>query len=178
MKIMISFTLALIATLILGACAGGGGVQTVQRSPQDVARLMSVNDNIIVFGERVGPVFLGMTEEQLYKRMGNPDRVTHGYWSDIQQDAPVYYWEGIVTSMMYSKVHSISVYPGRYHTAEGISVGTSELELKAKLGKPAWDVLEYRDSQSRKLCYNPSGTIVILDNGVVKRFELSSGKCE
>jgi hypothetical protein len=61
---------ALMSALLCGGCSTGGAVK---RSEQDVARLMKVNDNLIVPSERVGSVFFGMTEAQLYQKMGDPE---------------------------------------------------------------------------------------------------------
>src|SRR6266480_3999436 len=77
MRITMNLTLIFFSALILAACAGGRA-QIVQRSDQEVAILMSINDNLIVPGDRVGPVFLGMTEADLFKKLGDPSKTVRG----------------------------------------------------------------------------------------------------
>ncbi len=65
---LIKLTLLASVTVILAGC---DTVQTTQAPPVDHTRLMAVNDNLIVPGQRIGPVFLGMTEAELYSKLGN-----------------------------------------------------------------------------------------------------------
>jgi hypothetical protein len=173
MKFVINSTCVFLAALVLAACAGGAGVQTRRISDQDVARLMAVHDNLIVPGERVGPVFFGMTEAQLYQKMGNPDQS-----GPMDNGATIFYvWRDISVDVHTSThtVFLIGVSGPSYATAEGVSTGTSELALKSKLGPPAGERLAYTDKATLKLCYNSgsnSGLTAFVDEGKVTRFVL------
>src|ERR1700674_4407168 len=152
MKHITSFAIVFFTALLLAACAGGGAFQTVRRSDQDVARLMTANDKLIVPGERAGPIFFGMTEAQLYQKMGNPDRSNPANNGALI----VYVWGDLVASVQASThtVVQMQVMGPSYGTLEGVSTGTPELALKAKLGQPSWEVLAYTDRATRKLCYH------------------------
>jgi hypothetical protein len=116
--------------LILAACADGGGIKMVQRSDQDVARLLSVNDNLIVPGERIGPVFLGMTETQLYKKLGEPSQ------TNAAPTHVAYVYPTLVVEID-TGTHKVW-YVGNtsnsgYSTAEGIKIGSSGLAVRTQL---------------------------------------------
>jgi hypothetical protein len=132
MKIIINFACVFLTALILVACAGGGGIKMVQRSDQDVARLMAVNDNLIVPGERIGPVFLGMTEEQLYKKFGEPSNIL----TTLQSEDIRYQYSTFDANVNKAthKVWSIITSNSGFHTAEGIKPGSSVMETQIKLG--------------------------------------------
>jgi hypothetical protein len=49
---------------LLAACASTSSVPDVALSPEHIASLMAINDNLMLPGERIGPVFLGMTGVQ------------------------------------------------------------------------------------------------------------------
>lgn len=112
----------------------------VSLSDADVTRLMAANDNLIVPGERIGPVFIGMTETQLYQKLGNPSTTTRGddgTWIRYEYD-------NLVLSMQVNpSTHKVNVvdnyfFGGNrgnvenfpYSTGEGITVGSSELQLQ------------------------------------------------
>ena len=166
MKIVINCACVFLISLILAACASGGGIKIVQRSDQDVARLMTINDNLIVPGERIGPVFLGMTEEQLYRRMGNPVETQQG--TGVLNGVPIigYRYEDIIAIVQPSahKVVEIQVEGTRYTTAQGVTVGTSVLEMKAKLGRPAWEP-ESSDGSLYRYVFNSGGLQIFVRKG-------------
>lgn len=130
-----------IGVALILACATGGGIMLVPRSEQDVAKLMGVNDRLIVPGERIGPIFLGMTEEQLYKKMGDPSE-THQGTGVLNGVAIITYRWGDLVAIVQPSAHrvvQVMVDGTRYSTMEGVAVGTSVLEMRAKLGRPAWE---------------------------------------
>jgi hypothetical protein len=183
MKTVAKIALLFSMALTLAACGGGGGVEpgyraikTIQRSDEEVAKLMSVNDNLIVPGERVGPVFLGMTEGSLYQKMGNPNH------SDMMdRGATKYYqWRDIRVEVKESdhKVFNIEVTGSSYRTAEGISTGSSDLEVKSKLGQPHWEVPFNTPQSTSKLCFNSGITILVKSGRVTSIFLFTSGTCE
>jgi len=140
----------------------------MQRSDQDVTKLMAVNDNLIVPGERIGPVFLGMTDAQLYKKFGNPSESRQagtGFTAYFYSTFMVYV--GVSTH----KVASItsptgnSTYSG-YATREGVKVGSSGLEVQAKLpgssltlDSPAVGYSKYNYPSGMVLSLDPTGTV-------------------
>lgn len=108
-------------------------------------------DELIVLGRRVGPVSLGMHVRDLYGAMGSPDQVLK--YSD---GTTGYSWNraGIFTAVWdrTQQVFRITVESPTYATAEGIRVGTTELEVQAKLGPPIWARPAGR-GESHLLCY-------------------------
>jgi hypothetical protein len=126
-------------------------------------RLLSIDDNLIVPGERVGRVFLGMTEEQLYKRMGTPDQLPPGTGvTNLNGEAMItYIWGDLIAYVQPSThkvlmIHVQRVGGGiRYATTEGVALGTSELEMKSKLGPPAWGPNRvYTDRDVNQYCFS------------------------
>lgn len=160
MKITALYPLALSA-LILAACTSAP--PSVQRSDQDVARLMAIDDNVIVPGERIGPVFLGMTDADLYKKFGNPlesKQTGTGFTAYFYSTFMVY------VDLSTHKVASITSPVGStgysgYATREGIKVGSSALEVQAKLPQSTLKLDSPAPGYSR---YNyPSGMVLSLD---------------
>lgn len=115
-------------------------------------------DDLIVPGQRIGPVRLGMTAEELYRTMGEPSSITSGY----------VFANGLtVRSNKHGRTISvIAVKPG-FRTIEGLGVGESELAMRAKLGTP-----EKRESGHFTWCWykrrslavelDPSWTIIAI----------------
>jgi len=164
---LVTYMVLMAAVLNLVACAGGAGLKTVQRTNADVSSRMVLNDSLIVPGDRVGRVFLGMTEEQLYERMGNPSNTHLLILNGVQVN--VYQWDDLEVSVQPSnrQVVDIRVDGPRYATREGVSVGSYELEMKAKLGEAAWGpVPAYRDRNVFKYWFN-SGLRVDVEEGKV-----------
>ena|ERR1039457_4347804 len=129
MKIVINFTCVFLTALILTGCATGGGFRMVQRSDQDVTRLMAINDNTIVPGDRIGQVFLGMTEDQLYQRLGEPSK-TQTASGTVDY---VYPSLNVNVDAITHKVWEIDMQNPAYSTVEGISIGSSGLALRTKI---------------------------------------------
>lgn len=169
MRIAVLCPLALSA-LIIAACASAP--PSMQRSDQDVARLMAIDDNLIVPGERIGPVFLGMTDADLYKKFGNPSEsklTGTGYTAYFYNTFMVYV--GVSTH----KVASITSPAGNtgysgYASREGIKVGSSALEVQAKLppatltmDSPAPGYSRYNYPSGMVLSLGPSGKVFSIE---------------
>ena len=146
MKTFLSFALTGLFVLGLAGCANMD--PGVSLSDADVTRLMAVNDNLIVPGERIGPVFIGMTETQLYQKLGNPSTTTRGddgTWVRYEYDSLVL---GIQVNPSTHKVNYVDNYffggnRGNvenfpYATSEGITVGSSELQIQILPWKLEW----------------------------------------
>lgn len=115
--------------VLLTACAGP------RLSPAERTSLLAVKDTVIMPGQRIGPVFIGMTEAELYDHLGSPAQTVHGDDSSRVD----YDWSDIGVGVNTRKHVVVSVYATgtRYATAGGVTVGTTELELMARLGAPS-----------------------------------------
>lgn len=165
MKIAALCLLALSA-LIIVACTSAP--PSMQRSDQDVARLMAIDDKLIVPGERVGPVFLGMSDADLYKKFGNPSEsklTGTGFSAYFYSTFMVYV--GVSTHKVASITSPVgnTGYSG-YATREGIKVGSSGLEVQAKLppstltlDSPAPGYSRYNYRRGMVLSLDPSGKV-------------------
>lgn len=95
------------------------------------------DDNLIVPGQRIGPVYLGMSPEVLLAALGPPDwsrgpsanRIQYGY-----ESRGLY----IYVNVRNSRVDGVVTSDSRYRTTKGIQVGDSELELVVGHGSPKW----------------------------------------
>jgi hypothetical protein len=90
------------------------------------------NDNLIVPGERVGPIALGMTEAQLAAAMGGPGEVLH------QGSATTYSWGQVAAEIGDNSrgVEMITVNDPRYDTPGHVHVGLAAPAAAAVLGQP------------------------------------------
>jgi hypothetical protein len=89
-------------------------------------------DNLIVPGERVGPIMLGMTEAQLAAAMGGPGAVQH------QGTITVYSWGQVTAEIADNSpgVETITVNDPRFDTPGHVHVGLAALAAIAALGQP------------------------------------------
>ncbi|HEV2173615.1 MAG TPA: hypothetical protein VGR71_08610 [Nitrospira sp.] len=93
------------------------------------------NDDLIVPGNRIGPVAIGMTSKQVLEAKGTPGDSTFRY-----TDAAVYPYDqneySVVVDDVTQQVWRVETSSDEYRTAEGVGVGQSELEMRANLGNP------------------------------------------
>jgi len=133
--------------LILVGCASASSGPSL--SAENVARLMAVNDNLIVPGERMGPIFIGMTETELYQKLGNPSKTVRGQagtWIAYEygsiglssQVDPATHRVNVVDNFGFYGEHKVIP----YHTEEGITLGSSELRVQTLPWKLAWKISE------------------------------------
>lgn len=89
-------------------------------------------DNLIVPGERVGPIALGMTEAQLNAAMGGPGVVQH------QGTVTVYAWGQVTAEIADNSpgVETITVNDPRFDTPGHVHVGLAATAAAAVLGQP------------------------------------------
>ena len=92
----------------------------------------AASDNLIVPGERVGPIALGMTQAQLTAAMGGPGEVLH------QGAATTYSWGQIAAEIgdNSSGVDQITVNDPRFDTPGHVHVGLAAVAVPAVLGLP------------------------------------------
>jgi hypothetical protein len=90
------------------------------------------NDNLIIPGERVGPIALGMTEAQLTAAMGGPGEVLH------QGPVTTYSWGQVTAEIADNSpgVETITVNDQRYDTPGHVRVGLAATAAAAVLGQP------------------------------------------
>jgi hypothetical protein len=91
------------------------------------------DDRLIVPGQRIGNVSLGMSLAQLYAARGAPKKTLTIPSGDTQ-----YVWDDVLVwvNAGAQTVSSAAALSPVYKTAEGIGVGSSDLEVRAKLGAP------------------------------------------
>lgn len=100
------------------------------------------SDHLIVPGVRIGPIFIGMTETQLYKTLGNPSETVRG--NDGTWISYMYNDLGL-TAQANPATHKVNMIAiagenSPYSTREGIRVGSSELQIQIL----PWKLLEKR----------------------------------
>ena len=92
-------------------------------------------DSLIVAGQRVGPIRIGMTATELYKAMGDP---TSTY--ETNSGLTIYSYgdaDALTAQCWDGRVRTVGVSSSEYKTAQGVRVGDSQLALLAKMGQPA-----------------------------------------
>jgi hypothetical protein len=89
-------------------------------------------DNLIVAGERVGPVKIGMPVAELLTVAGTPNST-----SLIENSAAATYRFNGFTVAAHDTVYWIVVESPAYRTAQGTAVGVEQIEARASFGKPA-----------------------------------------
>ena len=110
-------SIALLASLsIFAACASNP---------------LTLNDNRIIPGERVGDVEIGMPLDQLLALKGVPSRTTPIPGSA----ATTYSFEGL-TVAAHDRVYWIIVHDSRFQTPNGIAKGSEQIRARAAFGVP------------------------------------------
>src|SRR5687768_7177462 len=105
MKTRLLLALACVAALLLDAC------ETAQPTPVTQAPIF---DNLIIPGQRIGPVSIGMTRAELLRVKGEPEETQR------LTDAMVYRWSGLRVTVAddNSQVYSVSVDDPAFKTRE------------------------------------------------------------
>jgi hypothetical protein len=148
-------------------------------SSQDVARLMAVKDNLIVPGVRIGPVFIGMTETQLYQKLSDPSQTVRGNdgtWIRYSYSSlglgvqvnPSTHRVNVVDNFLWEG--NLKEFP--YSTREGITVGSSELQIQIL----PWKLLWKRQESSARGCwtFQYTGIRIHTCNGNVNGIDVHS----
>ena len=126
-----------------------------------------VHDQLIVPGARVGPIALGMSSASLFEIMGAPEESMR--FKDSM--SAVYSSSGVNALVLdaTSQVFSISATDRRYSTAQGIQIGSTELEIRAKMGVPSSDT---RLGNTHEMCYETGISFTISLEGRVQYIEV------
>lgn len=107
---------AIATILVCGACAS---------APPNL------NDNIIVPGERVGNVELGMSLADLFNIKGAPKRTI----PIAKTRATTYYFDGLIVAAD-DAVYWIVARDPRFHTVYGVAQGSEQIFARGTYGKP------------------------------------------
>jgi hypothetical protein len=91
----------------------------------------NLNDNLIVPGERVGNVELGMSLSSLLAMQGAPTRTI----PIPDTRATTYYFDGLMVAAD-EKVYWIIARDPRFHTIDGVAQGSEQIYTRAIYGKP------------------------------------------
>jgi hypothetical protein len=92
---------------------------------------LTLNDNQIVPGERVGDVEIGMPLDQLLALKGVPRQTIPMRGTA----ATTYVFDGLTVGA-HDEVYWIIVQDSRFRTAEGISTGAEQIKTRAAFGVP------------------------------------------
>lgn len=131
----------IVATLLFAALLGSCAQTATVPANIYSASHPAPNFDLIVPGQRVGPIYLGMTAKDLYRTMGTPT----GSYTDTSLSLTSYdfgpgngkngqpYTEarlinGIVTG--------ISTSERRFHTGDKLTIGSPDLAVRATKGNP------------------------------------------
>ena len=121
------------------------------------------SDSLIVPGQRIGAVARGITAAELYKIMGNPQK------SRAMEDFVVYEFELLQVITRADRVVGIHTSGPTYATREGLHVGSSVLEVRAKRRSP--------DLAGHYLCYNAGIAFHVNEAVVVTGIDVHSPGC-
>jgi len=127
------------AVVLLAGCASSGvSAADMQKRQQAVA----ASDLLIVPGERIGPVRLGMGMDELVAKLGQPDIVIHQIVDDRWDYRSLNLMVGIdhsaapavndISNVNWSDAPLLTV----FKTAEGIGIGASSFDVKRVYGSP------------------------------------------
>lgn len=110
----------LVWWLLLAGCAGSGTATPAPVIP-------AIHDRMIAFGQRVGPVSLGMTTQQLVEAAGTVKATPYG------GNRAGYLYPALALNVVIDDGRVVTIAPtdGSYATAAGIRVGANGAELHA-----------------------------------------------
>jgi RNA polymerase sigma factor (sigma-70 family) len=118
---------------------------------------------IIVPGLRVGNYWLGMTKDDVLRRIGNPMSISYEGKNYTLEDLPGTYYlnfDDISLLIRDGSVREISVHGPLYEFTDGLGVGSSEQEVKETLGK---DFRLVKGKNSDRLVYENEGVTFEID---------------
>lgn len=161
--------LTLCSGLLLSSC---GSAPPLPAPPKE----LPPDDSLIVPGNRIGSVAIGMTSKQLLKAKGSPSSSPMRY-----TDAANYSYDqlrySVVVDDATQQVWRIATSDGRYRTVEGVGVGQTELEMRADLGNP--DQTKDMGNDTFLYCYDKGLAIYIAQNKIIQASVfIPGGVCE
>lgn len=137
---MKAFSRAIAKKLVSILCLAAIILQQIDALDAQSRASAGASDHLIVPGERIGPIFIGMTETQLYQRLGDPSetvRGNDGTWIEYDYNN---LGLSIYADPATHKVYTIGTQGDNspYSTREGIRVGSSELQVQILPWKLLW----------------------------------------
>jgi hypothetical protein len=117
-------------------------------------------------GPGIGPISRGMTAAELYRILGNPIQI---------RGSELYIFSALAVAITDSsdRVSGVGTGDKKYSTREGLRVGSSALEVRAKLGRP--DIV---NQEGDLLCYNQGIWFTLDHAGIVEWVRISSPGCK
>lgn len=92
---------------------------------------LTINDNLVVPGERIGEVEIGMPLSTLMAIKGTPQRTV----PISGTEATTYSFDGLTVGA-HDQVYWIIATDPRFHTANGVAPGVEQIFARASYGKP------------------------------------------
>jgi hypothetical protein len=150
-----------IAVSLVGCVSTGGEAETERRSVSKKKVAGVVWDYLIVPGKRIGPMSVGMPVSQIYDVMGEP-------FESLKETATTrYVFEEmeVIVDEADGAVSTVLTRFAEFATKEGLSVGLTDLAVRAKLSKLPGQLLIKEEGE--KTNYFTPGMIVIVSGGQV-----------
>lgn len=149
-----TMTRVLTFRLIVVAAVMGSALQTVAAG----------SDNLIVPGQRIGPISIGMSKTELYRTMGEPTEMAGAYAYNF----------GKLSAVVDARGHvgNINCDDPKFVTPEGIHVGSSQLAMEARMGPP--ELTRKLDGSHFIYCYKRSSLCLVVGNGTIYSIGVSS----
>ena len=128
----------------------------------------ALGDNLLVPGGRIGTVTIGMSEQRLYKLLGAPKSTF------VQPDGSISYQFETSSQQLYvityqGRVYRVGTKDKSFRTKEGVRVGASVLEVRARLGQPTCQANILPSSPLLQMVYGQLSFLV--QNGVVTEMD-------
>jgi hypothetical protein len=124
----------LVASILFGA------IETSKTQAR--ATLPGASDHLIVAGQRIGPISIGISGAELFKLMGDPtntqtsDGSVYSYsFGSLLRTGPDRQWS-LLALVKESRVIFVQTWDTRFATPEGVRVGDSQLAMEAKMKRP------------------------------------------
>jgi hypothetical protein len=110
------------------------------------------NDNLIVPGQRIGPVYIGMTSKNMKRVLGPPDAAFR-----LSQNIYAYRWGDWKNPRWWvyasrGGAFRIDTALGNFKTVDGIGAGIPEEKITAKWGQPKRLIIQAGNTHI--LCYD------------------------
>ena len=95
-------------------------------------------DNLIVAGQRIGPISLGMSAAELFRVMGDPTETQSNEFmqSYLFGRKHEYGFWTLNVRVENSRIFAVTTSGPEFSTPDGIHVGDSRLAMEAKMGPP------------------------------------------
>lgn len=154
-------------TVLTGCASGGGSVPAVDIQKRQQA--LSSADRLIIPGERIGPIRLGMGMDEVSAMLGKPDVAYTSEYPNGSKPATWKYWS-LNLALIFSSDSAPSVdtiqtiaWKGEsittiFKTVNGIGLGASSFDVKR-----AYSSYNYRDTEGMVMDYKNLGIIFTLE---------------